>query len=81
MLCPLPQTVLTGLRVSSPGSSSSSSALPGISLNSTVETSFGEKAVALAAKEPGAVSSASFTSQFVATARVLLQHANKMLVK
>lgn len=72
MLCPLPQTALTGLRVGSPGSSSS--ALPGNSLNSTVETSFGEKAAALAAKEPGTVS--LFSSRFVATVRVLVKYAN-----
>lgn len=55
MLCPLPQTALTGLRVSSPGSGS---ALPGNSLNATVETRFSEKAAMLTAKEPGPVSSA-----------------------
>ncbi|XP_040040119.2 voltage-dependent calcium channel beta subunit-associated regulatory protein [Gasterosteus aculeatus] len=46
MLCPLPQTALTGLSVN-PGC-----ALPGDALNSVLDTSFGENAAALGTKQP-----------------------------
>ncbi|XP_047443605.1 voltage-dependent calcium channel beta subunit-associated regulatory protein [Mugil cephalus] len=46
MLCPLPQTALTSLSVNP------SSALPGDSLNSVVDTSFCDNTVALSIKEP-----------------------------
>ncbi|XP_068582011.1 voltage-dependent calcium channel beta subunit-associated regulatory protein [Cebidichthys violaceus] len=46
MLCPLPQTALTGLSVSP------SCALPGDALNSVVDTSFNEDTIALGTKEP-----------------------------
>ncbi|XP_068599981.1 voltage-dependent calcium channel beta subunit-associated regulatory protein [Brachionichthys hirsutus] len=48
-LCPLPQTALTGLSVNP------SCALPGDALNSVVNTSFSESAVALSIVEPSSI--------------------------
>ncbi|CAJ1060256.1 LOW QUALITY PROTEIN: voltage-dependent calcium channel beta subunit-associated regulatory protein [Xyrichtys novacula] len=49
MLCPLPQTALTSLSVNP------SCALPGDTLNSVVDTSFSNKAMALSTKEPSSI--------------------------
>lgn len=50
MLCPLPQTALTGTRVSP------SSALPGDALNSVVDPRFRRDPPVLSTKEPSSVS-------------------------
>lgn len=50
MLCPLPQTALTGTRVSP------SSALPGDTLNSVVDPRFRRDPPVLSTKEPSSVS-------------------------